>query len=233
MKTTKRTMKNITLLTLSSLILTAVSLIRAEDKKDGWISLFDGKTLNGWKANEDQDSFSVHDGTIMAQAKGKAIEGQAPHAKSHLFYMGENGKASFKNFEFQCDVKTESKANSGLYFHTEYVQNDWPQNGYEIQINNNYKDKKKTGSLYGAQDVLKSSAEDNKWFHVFVKVDGKHVVIKIDGKKVVDWIEPEGFKLDRKPWYSNRKLASGTFALQAHDQHSKVYFKNLKVKRLP
>lgn len=226
-------MKNIALLTISFLFLTAISSIRAGDKKDGWISLFDGKTLDGWKASEEPGSFSVHDGIMVVQAKGKAIDGQAPHAKSHLFYVGPDGKASFKNFEFRCDVKTESKANSGIYFHTGYVKNNWPQKGYEIQINNSYKDKKKTGSLYAAQDVLESSAEDNKWFHVFVKVDGKHIVIKIDSKTVVDWVEPEGFKLDRKPWYSDRRLSSGTFALQAHDQSSKVYFRNLKVKALP
>ncbi len=226
-------MKRTALLVVSSLVLAAVASTKAEDKKDGWIRLFDGKTLDGWKSSEDPDSFSVHDEILVAHAKGKAIDGQAPHAKSHLFYVGSDGKASFKNFVFQCDVKTQPNANSGIYFHTDYVRGNWPQKGFEVQINNSYKDKKKTGSLYAVQNVAASPAKDNKWFHVSIKVNGKHVVIKVDGKTVVDWIEPEGFKLERKPWYSERRLSSGTFALQAHDPKSIVYFKNLMVKPLP
>ncbi len=211
-------MKTTAPLLVSFLVLAAVSSTRAEDKTDGWIRLFDGKTLDGWKASEEADSFSVHDGIIVVQAKGNAIEGQAPHAKSHLFYVGADGQASFKNFVFECDVKTEPNANSGIYFHTEYVKDDWPQKGFEVQINNNSKDEWKTGSLYAVQDVLKSQAQDNNWFHVFIKVDEKRIVIKVDGETIVDWAQPEGFKLVNKPYYSDRRLSSGTFALQAHDE---------------
>ena len=47
------------------------------------------------------------------------------------------------------------------------------------------------------------------------------------------WTGPANFKLVKKPWYSDRRLSRGTFALQAHDQSSEVYFKNLMVKTLP
>ncbi len=226
-------MKKIALFVLFATAVAGSSALAAEETKDGRIILFNGKNLDGWEASEEPDSFSVQNGILVVQAVGKAIDGQARHAKSHLFYVGSDGKASFKNFVFQCDVKTETKANSGIYFHTDYAKDNWPQTGFEIQINNSYKDKRKTGSLYAAQDVLASPAQDNKWFHVFVKVDRKRIVIKIDGKTVVDWVEPEGFQLIKKPWYSDRRLSRGTFALQAHDQSSKVYFKNLKVKPLP
>jgi hypothetical protein len=65
-----------------------------------------------------------------------------------------------------------------------------------------------------------------------VIVRGKQVVIKIDGKTVVNWTEPDGFVAHRPPWYSERKISRGTFALQARDAHSTVCFKNIRVKPL-
>ena len=76
---------------------------------DGWVSLFDGKTLAGWKAAENPSSFRVADGTI-------ACEGP----KAHLFYVGPDGQAAFENFELSVDVRTRPGANSGVYFHTAY-----------------------------------------------------------------------------------------------------------------
>jgi hypothetical protein len=203
-----------------------------EERQAGWILLFDGRTLAGWKASESGESFTVRDGMIVAHCRGTAIPEQAPHPKCHLFYVGPDGHASFTSFEFQADVKSERRANSGIYFHTEFVENAWPQKGFEVQIDNNPSHPKKTGSLYAAADVAESPARDNEWCHVHIVVCGKQVVIKVDGKTVVDWTEPLGFVLRDPPWYSERKLSSGTFALQAHDPDSTVYFKNIRAKSL-
>ncbi|MES1212998.1 MAG: DUF1080 domain-containing protein, partial [Singulisphaera sp.] len=100
------------------------------EKAAGWQSLFDGQTLAGWKPSENPESFTVRDGMIIAQGRGAAIESQAPHPKCHLFYMGLDGQAAFKDFEFQADVKCEPRANSGLYFHTEFLADAWPQKGF-------------------------------------------------------------------------------------------------------
>ncbi len=226
-------MKRTVLLTILLLVWAGVSSTRAEETKDGWIRLFDGKTLDGWKASENPESFSVRDGMIVAHAQGHFIQEQARHPKSHLFYVGPDGNALFTNFEFQAEVMAESRANGGIYFHTEYVKSNWPQKGFEVQINNMQKDPRKTGSLYAVQDVAVPPAKDNTWFTVSIKVTGKRVIIKVDGKQVVDWTQPEGFVQVKKPWYSERRLSSGTFALQAHDPKSIVYFKNLMVKPLP
>ncbi len=72
-----------------------------------FVSVFDGKTLDGWKANEKPESFSVVDGTLK-------LEG----GMAHLFLIKE-GFADLKNFEFKADVKTQPGANSGVFFHTE------------------------------------------------------------------------------------------------------------------
>lgn len=203
------------------------------EKAAGWKLLFDGKSLSGWKASENPESFTVRDGMIVAQGRGAVIEAQAPHPKSHLFYLGPDGAASFKDFELQADVKAERLANSGIYFHTEFIADAWPQKGFEIQIDNDPSHPKQTGSLYAVSDVAKAHAQDGKWVHLLLTVQGKHVVIKLDDQTVVDWTEPEGFVAKHPPWFSERKLSNGTFALQGHDAESVVSFKNIKVKPLP
>ena len=70
-------------------------------------------------------------------------------------------------------------------------------------------------------------AFDNEWFDYHIIVRDKHIVVKINGETIADYTEPDN--LDRK----DRKLSSGTFALQAHDPGSKVHYRNLRVKVLP
>jgi len=181
-----------------------------------WKNLFDGKTLNGWKASENKGTFSVRDGMIVAAGP-----------RSHLFYVGPIQDANFKNFELKADVMTKPGSNAGIYFHTEYQETGWPSKGYEAQVNNTHTDWRKTGSLYAVKDVNESPAKDNEWFTEHIIVQDKRIIIKVNDKITVDWTEPEGFKLENQP---GRKLSSGTFALQGHDPKSVVYFKNIMVK---
>src|SRR4051794_3816097 len=76
---------------------------------NGWIPLFDGKTLDGWKVGENAETFSVQDGAIVAHGN-----------TAHLFYDGQIALHNFTNFEFKAEVMTEPGSNSGIYFHTEY-----------------------------------------------------------------------------------------------------------------
>jgi hypothetical protein len=175
------------------------------------ISLFDGQSLNGWKVGSNADSFRVQDGMIVANGP-----------TAHLFYVGDVQQHDFKDFDFKAEVMTFPKANSGIYFHTRYQESGWPQYGYEVQVNNSHTDPKRTGGLYGVKDVYEVPAKDNVWFTEEVIVRGKHIVIKIDGKTVVDYTEPDKI--------AGNRLPRGTFALQAHDPGSKVYFKNVMVK---
>lgn len=191
----------------------------AEEKADeGWIVLFGGKSLDGWKANENTDSFTLQDGAIVAHGE-----------RSHLFYVGDD--KPFKNFEFKADVMTTPGSNSGIYFHTKWQDSGWPKYGFEAQVNNTYEsDPKKTGSLYGVENVTEAPAKDNVWFPYYIKVDGRHIIIQVNGKTTVDYTQPE----DRKAGEDfTRVVGQGTFALQAHDPHSKVLFKNIRVRRLP
>ena len=211
--------KNISLLTLIICLL-AVTAFTPKNTKQDWQSLFDGKTLNNWKVGDNAATFKIEDGMIV-------VNGPV----AHLFYNGDVNNHQFKNFEFKADVMTTPGSNSGIYFHTDYQQGGWPKKGYEAQVNNSHTDWRRTGSLYGIQDVKEVYVKDNEWYTEYIKVEGKRIVIKINDKTVVDYTEPDN--PERTEGNSLRKLSTGTFALQGHDPKSKVYYKNILVKVLP
>lgn len=191
-----------------------------EGNKEGWIPLWDGETLKGWKASENPDSFSIEDG--MIQVKGP---------RAHLFYVGPVMNSDFKNFEFKAKVMTEPGANSGIFFHTVFQEKGWPGKGYEVQVNQSHSDWRKTGSLYSFDDVREVYVQDNEWFTEHIIVQGDSITIKINGKTVVEYVESRD--KSRDPDAGEKKIDHGTFALQAHDPESVVYFKDIMVKPLP
>src|SRR5680860_426787 len=156
----------------------AAGFAQGQEDKDGWISLWDGETFDGWKANENAESFSIEDGVIK-------VDGP----RAHLFYVGPVMDHNFKNFEFKAKVMTEPGANSGIFFHTKFQEDGWPVKGYEAQVNQSHSDWRKTGSLYSFDDVREVHVEDNEWFteHIIVRED--KIIIKINGKTVVEYIE--------------------------------------------
>ena len=194
----------------------------SQQKCSEWYDLFDGKTLDGWKASENKDTFTVQDG--MIRAKGE---------RSHLFYVGSVNEANFTNFEWKADVMTKPKANSGMYIHTEYQETGWPSKGYEVQVNNTHKDWRKTGGLYAVMDVKESPADDNEWFTQHVIVQDNRIIIKVNGEVTVDYTESEDVTQNGHPNMPGRKLSSGSIAFQGHDPGSEVYYKNIMIRPLP
>ena len=202
------------IITLLIFLTTNINIDSTSD--DGWILLFDGETLNGWNASENPESFWVEDGKIV-------VDGP----RGHLFYEGPvaNG-GDFINFELKAEVYTYPNANSGIFFHTQYQEEGWPQHGYEAQVNATHRDPRKTGSLYAVKDVMDVAPhEDHEWFNYYIKVDGKDILFKVDGETVLEFTESE----DREGTIS---LSRGTIALQAHDPNSRIYFKDIKVRIL-
>lgn len=197
----------------------------AEKPAEEGIELFNGKDLTGWQANESRETFKVVDGVLVANG-----------LRSHLFYIGNDDKpAVFKNFELTFDAMTHHLANSGVYFHTAHQKEGWLETGYELQVNSThhgaggYKEVKKGGSLYGVRNLYKAYTRDSVWSQFNLRVDGKHIQIKIDDQLVVDYTEPATTSSAE----NKKTLSSGTFALQGHDPESTVFFKNIRVKRLP
>jgi Domain of Unknown Function (DUF1080) len=185
----------------------------------GWISLFDGKSLDGWRANK-PGTFSVEDGSIKVAG-----------ATAHIFYEGPVMNHDFKNFEFKSLVMTRPGSNSGIYFHTEYQEKGFPDKGFEVQVNNSHTDWKRTGGLYDIKDTKEVYVKDDVWFTEYIRVEGKHVIIKLNDKVVTDWTQPDGFVPPEG--HADRIISNGTFALQGHDPKSIVFFKNIMVKPIP
>jgi len=187
---------------------------------EGWISLFNGKDLAGWKINENPETFRIDNGTLIVRGD-----------RGHMFYVGEVANAKFKNFEWKCEILTKPKANSGMYFHTKWQDDGWPSHGYEVQVNQTHHDKRKTGGLYDVKDVLdQSPVKDNEWFTQHVIVKDRRVVVKVNGEVTCDYTEPENYKAPANR--AGRKLSSGTIAIQGHDPGSEIHYRKIMVKLL-
>jgi 3-keto-disaccharide hydrolase len=209
--------RDMTKLIFCLLLSSLTPLIAAEQ---GWTSLFNGKDLSGWKVNEHQDTFSVHDGAIVAHGP-----------RSHCFYMGDFHNHDFKDFELKVDVMTKPGSNGGIYIQTEYQDQGWPGKGFEIQVNNTYNtDPRKTGSIYEVKDNNDKVAEDNKWFTEDITAKGDTITVKVDGKLVEQWTQPADWQGTKD--FAGRRIGSGTIALQGHDPGSTVYYKNIRIKIL-
>ena len=239
----------------SGALLTTPTIARAQDAaaaavpappipalEEGFVSLFDGTSLAGWKANERPESFQLVDGNLVVNGE-----------RGHLFYEGDGNLEPFVNFEIRAQVMTMPNSNSGLFIHTRHQPDGWPRYGYECQINSTQGDSIKTGSVYNVVDVVqvptkagepftpgvrvdknrvmltvaKAPSTDNEWFTYTIRVEGKRVITKVNGITQVDYTEPD------KNADDPRKLDKGTFAIQAHDPKSKVLFRSVQVKRLP
>jgi hypothetical protein len=194
-----------------------------------WIALQDGKTLAGWKAAERPESWAVEDGAFVSRGD-----------RAHLFYVGKVAKHEFRNFEFSADVMTSPGANSGIYVHTKWQGPGWPEAGYELQVinsnppaerTNGYIEHKMTGSIYAVRNNWQAPVADDVWFNYRIRVVGKTIQTFIDDRLICEYAEPATpFRPADK---QRRLLASGTFALQAHDPASVVKYRNMKVRILP
>ena len=231
-------------------ILSAPQRLPAEDKKDdeGWIQLFNGKDLTGWKVPDPPSGefkglkeVKNADGKVVAfvgttkdkkdgtpgkeytlwQVKDGTIVGGGP--ASHIF-----SDVEADNFHYRVEAKINDKGNSGQYFRTKFEPGFPP--GYEAQINATHSDQIRTGSLYPSFGKL--SNEDRKkilvmkdaphkpdeFFVQEVIADGNHIQIFVNGKKTIDFTD------------TNNTYTKGHFALQGHDPGSVMTFKKVEYK---
>lgn len=210
--------------------LMCLSIVTGVSRGEEWQALFNGQDLASWRANFDPESFTVVDGAIRVQALSEK--------RAHLFFVGDRteGLERFKNFELEATVRAEPNSNGGIFVHTEMTTRDAARHlakGYEVQLNSTEKEKRKTGSLYAIVDLDSSPVDETKWFKVRVVVQDKRIIVSLDGQQVVDYIEPEG--VQRPPTRAGRLFAAegDGLALQAHDNGSVWFFKDIRIKRLP
>ena len=203
-----------------------------------WISLFDGKTLNGWHGFNKSGSitnWTIEDGAMVCLGAAKDAHG-GDIVTNNLY----------GNFELKWEWKITRGGNSGVMYHVvENKKYKAPyETGPEYQMidDKNFPEKledwQKTGADYGMntpndQKKLKPVGEWNTSSIIFYK--GK-VTHWLNGKKIVS------FKAWDAKWIKEKKegkwkdypdyglAASGVIALQDHGH--KAYFKNIMIKLL-
>jgi hypothetical protein len=222
--------------------------VQADDKKDeeGFVQLFNGKDLTGWKL-PDNPNPGAFTGIEKLEKDGKIIEFDGKSKKedkliplwrvedgmiigsgpsSHLF----SDRDDYVNFVFRVEAMINDHGNSGQYFRTKFGPG-FPA-GYEAQINATHGDPIRTGSLYpDGRTKLKDHKKEicvmdvaphkpDEWFTQEVTAVGDHITIKVNGKVTVDWTDPDN------------TYKKGHFALQGHDPGTVVKFRKIEVKEL-
>jgi hypothetical protein len=210
-------MKRLWLAALTVTTLACVPLTGREKTGDGFVQLFNGKDLTGWKTHPgDKAKWEVKDNAIVGTGSA-----------GHLF----SDRGDYENFHLRFEVKINDKGNSGQYFRADFAKAFPP--GYEAQINSTHTDKVRTGSLYAdgrdgysAEEkkkmlIFDKLVEPDTWFTQEVIAVGNHIIIKVNGKTTVDFVDEKN------------RHTKGHFAIQQHDPGSTVSVRKVEVKELP
>ncbi len=179
-------------------------LLSAEEVAAGWIQLFDGESLYGWKANSDVN-WSVADGVITAD-KG---------TKPGLLLTA----VPFADYELRCDFWMAKGGNSGLFLRTPFVPTDPGVDCYELNICDTHPQGFNTASFVKRQKPSKEVSGEEAWKTFVVRAEGPHVVVTLDGEEVLDFTDK-----------TDKPLTSGFIGLQMNS--GLVKFRNLFVRPL-
>jgi alpha-3'-ketoglucosidase len=218
------------LLISSSIAIAADNEISAEEQKEGWIQLFDGKTLNRWMRSDWQLSKGpVEDGSIN------------PHNAGAYMMVYEE---PWENFILVLDFKISPHCNSGILLRTTplkaYPGWDVGYNAIEVQIFDSkeagYYD---TGAIYDLSKPSKQAMKPvGEWNHIEIKCDKGLIDVVLNGEHVnhVDldqftqpYLRPDGTKHKFGFAYKYHPRL-GYIGLQDHG--ADCWFKNIRLKPL-
>ncbi len=142
--------------------------LSASETADGWILLFDGRTLSGLSPTGNAD-WKVEDGTIAATNGTGFLATSRP----------------FGNFEFKTDFWIDKTANSGVFFRCGQG-NPGGMNCYEANMFDSH-DRFPTGSINNVKTSLPDRPDTvGKWNTFEVLADGSHLIVKVNGRTTVD-----------------------------------------------
>ena len=221
---------------------------RADDK-DGYVSLFNGKDLTGWKIHPDTNKGSVAsmsekkvDGKVVAILGQVYSNKEKTETKETVLWRVEDGlligggpmshiytdASNYSNFRFRVEMKINDKGNSGMFFRSGF-RGGVPK-GYEAQLNATHGDRVKTGSIYpngefGLDKFKAATCVMDKAAHKADEFFVQEVVA--DGAKLTTYVN--GVK--QIEWTDpDHRFKEGHFALQAHDPGSIMTFRKVEVK---
>ena len=199
---------------LCTITLCCLALSSAPAQADEkWVSLFDGKSLEGWeKVGNEKSVWEVKDGEIQGSGQPSMLVCT---------------KGPFRNFRYKAEIRINDKGNSGLYFRT--TRRPGFTDGYEAQIDSTHTDPIRTGSLYGMNHVYRRLVEPDTWFTYDLEVRddvwrGRPVTkirVTVDSVELYEYLD---FALTFK---------EGHFAFQQHDPGSRVSIRKVEVMELP
>src|SRR4028119_1605223 len=126
---------------------------RPKDSEGGWVSLFNGKDLEGWEAYDRQGKQS--DPSTNWVVKDGAILGTGD--VSHLF----SPRGDYKNFRYRAELKISDEGNSGMYVRA--AKGPGFPKGYEVQVNSTHRDPVRTGSLYNLVLIKRQLVPPDTW----------------------------------------------------------------------
>lgn len=155
------------------------ALLSAEEIQEGWIELFDGKTLFGWKANNDVN-WSVADGVIQAD------KGQPGLLLTSV---------PFADFELLCDFRMEADGNSGVFLRSVLEPTDPSKDCYELNICDSHP-AFPTGCLVGRVKTDMPVNGEGGWKTFHVRMQGAQITVKLDGEVILDHTDESDAKLD-------------------------------------
>lgn len=216
----------------AAFLLAGASAHAAEEK---WISLFDGKTLNGWKQLQAKAKYEVRDGVIV----GIVTQGETKNS----FLVTEQ---EFGDFIFECEFKADGGINSGVQFRSK-PENETVKyvHGYQYEIDPN--PRALTGGLYeearrgwfaptqnrgepqqkwAAEHASKFKA--GEWNTMRIEARGNHIRTWLNGHLLTDFVDKN----------EEVRIKRGFFGLQVHSTTTaanfgkEVAFRNLRVQKL-
>jgi hypothetical protein len=189
------------------------SSLSPEERNDGFVALFDGKSLNGWTVlGANKQAWRAHDGILERVAAGS---------------NGLRTRDRFANFVLRFEWNLPEGGNNGVHLRAPRAARA-SRIGIEFQMLGDYgapPDKKSTGSIY---DVLPPTVNAGKpqgeWNTTEITLDGPRIRYVLNGTTVVD---VNGDELDElRP-----RLRQGFIVLTEHS-HA-VQYRNMRLKPLP
>ncbi len=223
-------------------IFCVASTLAADDKQagekradntppEGYVALFNGKDLTGWKGlvspNGGPPARAKMTAEQLATEQAKADARMKAHWKVEDGALVFDGKGDslctakdYGDFEMYVDWKIKAHGDSGLYVR------GTPQ----IQIWDPAQNPEGSGGLFNNEKHPKKPSEkaDNpigEWNTFFIKMVGERVTVKLNGKTVVDNVVMENFWERKKPIYE-----TGQIELQNHG--NTLWFKNIYLREL-
>lgn len=212
---------------MSAAVPAADNQLTDQEKKDGWLLLFDGKGYTGWRCNNGKEVASeVVDGCMQPYKSGG-------HIVIH--------EQQFGDFILKCDVKMPEKCNSGIFFRIEHPL-DPVNTGFEIQVSTSRGTScHDFGAIYDLVPLKKNASKGpNVWNSIEIKCRGPEVSVRLNGELVcemdADEFDEPGERAvqgDHKYKLNGKKRAIKDFARKGYlgfqDHGHPVWYKNVKL----